>query len=64
MAEIVNLRRVRKAKARGESEKEAADNRLHFGTPKRLRVAAGTDAAKDARRHASHKLDRDTNGTE
>ena len=34
MAEIVNLRRARKEKARAEKEREAASNRAQFGTPK------------------------------
>lgn len=33
-AEIVNLRRVRKAKARSGREKQAADNRVAFGRTK------------------------------
>jgi len=39
MAEIVNLRRARKSKARGEQEKVAADNRVRHGTPKRLHAS-------------------------
>ena len=31
MGEIVNLRRARKAKARGEAEAKAAENRIVFG---------------------------------
>jgi len=34
MAEIVNLRRVKKQKARAEKEKDADINRVRFGTPK------------------------------
>ena len=34
MAEIVNLRRLKKQKARAEKEKEAEVNRVRFGTPK------------------------------
>ena len=37
MAEIVNLRRVRKAKDRAEKEKTAEANRVLHGTPKALR---------------------------
>lgn len=39
-AEIVNLRRVRKAKARSEREKQAADNRVAFGRTKGERALA------------------------
>jgi hypothetical protein len=34
MAEIVNLRRLKKQKARAEKEKDAEVNRVRFGTPK------------------------------
>lgn len=49
-AEIINLRRARKAKNRREAEAQAAENRITFGRTKAERQA--TDAAKalDARR--------------
>ena len=34
MAEIINLRKARKAKARADKEAEAAENRAKFGQPK------------------------------
>ena len=34
MAEIVNLRRAKKAKARAIKERKASLNRVRFGTPK------------------------------
>lgn len=34
MAEIINLRRAKKQKARAAKELEAASNRARFGTPK------------------------------
>jgi len=34
MAEIVNLRRAKKQKARAAKEKDAAENRVRFGTSK------------------------------
>ena len=37
MAEIVNFRRAKKAKARAEKDAEAENNRAKFGTPKALR---------------------------
>jgi hypothetical protein len=37
MAEIVNLRRARKAKARAEAEKEADANRTKHGVAKTVR---------------------------
>jgi hypothetical protein len=45
MAEIVNLNRARKAKARAEKEEPAAANRALHGTPKAVRNLA--EARKD-----------------
>ena len=44
-AEIINLRRARKAKARTAREKEAEANRLAFGRTKAERAA--TEAERD-----------------
>ncbi|KQO51717.1 DUF4169 family protein [Methylobacterium sp. Leaf85] len=40
MAEIINLRSVRKGKARAEKEAKAEDNRIAFGLPKKARTLA------------------------
>jgi hypothetical protein len=48
-ADIINLRRARKAKARNEREKEAADNRVAFGRSK------GEKALADAERQRADK---------
>lgn len=48
-AEIINLRQARKAKARGEKEKRAAENRAKFGRPKVERVATEVDAERNRR---------------
>jgi Domain of unknown function (DUF4169) len=45
MAEIINLRKARKAKARADKEAEAAENRAKFGQPKEERSQA--EASKD-----------------
>jgi hypothetical protein len=45
MAEIINLRKARKKKARAEKEAEAAENRAKFGRPKEER--SQSEAAKD-----------------
>ena len=45
MAEIINLRKARKARARAEKEAEAAENRAKFGQPKEER--SQSEAAKD-----------------
>jgi hypothetical protein len=57
MAEIVNLRRVRKAKARDEKEKAADANRILHGAPKQLRDLAKAKSAKAARNLDAHKKD-------
>ena len=56
MAEIVNLRRVRKAKARAEKENEAAAARALHGTAKRLKDEAAAQSAKARERLEGHAL--------
>jgi len=59
MADVVNLRQARKAKARSEREAKAAQNRAKFGRPKAERDAAeALDRLADARLEG-HRLDRD-----
>lgn len=62
MAEIVNLNRARKAKARTEKEKTAQANRVAHGTPKALRKLS--DARKDQadQRLSGHRLEKDQDG--
>jgi len=57
MAEIVNLRRVRKAKARKGKEAVADANRTKHGVAKRARDLAKARAEKDAREIEAKKLD-------
>jgi len=52
MAEIVNLKRVRKNKARRERESEAAANRQRFG-----RTGAEKAAERDAEERTRRSLD-------
>jgi len=59
MAEIVNLRRVRKSKLRGEEDKQAAANRSHFGTAKRLRDQSRAQQEKAAIEIEGHRLETD-----
>lgn len=57
MGEIVNLKRVRKAKAKAEREAQAAENRVRFGLTKeeKKKRVAEEDAA---RRHlGGHKVE-------
>ena len=49
MAEIVNLNRARKARARLASEREADANRIRFGRSRAERAAA-RDAVSEAER--------------
>ncbi len=46
MAEIVNLRRMRKDKARAAKDARAADNRTQFGRGKAEKRAAAAERAK------------------
>ena len=59
MAEIVNLRRARKAKARTEKDKTAQANRTAHGTPKALRKLNTAEAQKAARALDDRKLEPD-----
>ncbi len=54
MAEIVNLRRARKAKVRREKESEARDNRVRFGTTKAARQLASAQEEAARRRLDGH----------
>ena len=57
MADVINLRRARKAKARDEKEKAAEANRLLHGTPKNLRDLAKARGDKAAHDLDAHKKD-------
>jgi hypothetical protein len=52
MAEIINLKRVRKDKARREHDREAEANRLRFG---RTKAQKATD--KDAKERVQRAMD-------
>jgi len=57
MAEIVNLRRARKAKAHTKATAQAHANRVKHGTRKGERNLARAEAAKTAHDLAARKLD-------
>ena len=57
MAEIVNLRRVRKAKGRGEKERAADANRAKHGVAKSEHDLVKARANKAAHDLESRKLD-------
>ncbi len=58
-AEIVNLRRARKGKARDAKAAEADANRIKHGVAKPVRALAKARAEKDAKTVDAHKLDND-----
>lgn len=60
MAEIVNFRRAKKARARAEQAKDAGANRAKFGTPKAERDLVKTNNASTEKRLAGHKLKSDS----
>lgn len=56
MAEIINLRRARKAKGKAEKEKTAEANRVLHGTPKALRNLEKARKDKADQSLSGHKL--------
>jgi hypothetical protein len=59
MAEIVNLKRVKKAKARAEKSAQADANRAKHGTPKAVRDLAKARDEKAKGNLEAHKLDKE-----
>ncbi len=57
MAEIVNLTRARKAKARAEKARQAEANRVTHGTPKAIRKLSDAQKDKAEQRLAGHRLE-------
>jgi Domain of unknown function (DUF4169) len=57
MAEIVNLRRARKAAKRMEEDKSAASARVKHGTPKALRDEINARREKAARDIEAHRIE-------
>lgn len=55
-AEIVNLKRARKAKARAEKEAKAAANRVRSGRTKDERLRDVDAVVRAARKLAGHRL--------
>ena len=60
--DLVNLRRVRKSKARAAAETTAAANRLHFGRTRSERETVAKERARDESRLDAHRREtqRDT----
>ena len=59
MDEIINLRRVRKGKARAAAEAEAAANRAAHGRTKAERNLSKAEQEANARKLDGHKRDDD-----
>ncbi len=57
MAEIVNLRRARKAKSRSEKQSVAEANRAKHGVAKNVRELEKAKTTKDQSNIDAHKLD-------
>lgn len=57
MGEIVNLKRVKKAKARAEAERLAAQNRTRHGLTKAAKDAQRREHERQRQQQAGHKLD-------
>ena len=55
-ADVVNLRRARKARVRGAAEAKAEENRRKFGTAKSAREHDAAVRALDDRRFEGHRL--------
>jgi hypothetical protein len=58
-ADIVNLRRARKAKARAEREKTAADHRVAFGRSKVEKQLTKAERERAARTIDAHRREPD-----
>ncbi|MDP3255928.1 MAG: DUF4169 family protein [Bosea sp. (in: a-proteobacteria)] len=56
MAEIVNLRRARKQRARQEAEEQAQQNRIAFGRTKAERSLSEAERDKVVRTLDGHRL--------
>jgi hypothetical protein len=61
MAEIVNLRRARKAKEKAQKQKTAEANRVLHGTPKAVRKLSDARKDKAEQQLTGHKLEKDQN---
>jgi hypothetical protein len=57
MADVVNLRRARKAKARADAEGKAQQNRVAFGRSKAEKKLSRTETDAARRKHEGHKRD-------
>jgi hypothetical protein len=59
MAELVNLNRARKAKAKADRAAEAAANRVRFGRTKAEKLAVKAEAERQGRKLDAARRERD-----
>jgi hypothetical protein len=59
MGDVVNLKRVRKARERAQKQADAAAKRSAFGRQAPERKATEHEQAKATRAHEGHKLDKE-----
>jgi len=57
MAEIINLKTIRKQKARSDKEAQAAQNRVLFGRTKAEKLKQAAERAQAERHIEGHKKD-------
>lgn len=57
MAELINLNKARKARARADAERQAAENRVRFGRSKAQKTQDATEAEAMRRKLDGLKLD-------
>jgi len=62
MAEVVNLNKARKAKARAEKERRAHDNRIQYGTPGALKNLGASNKALQDKKLTAKKLSDEVEG--
>jgi hypothetical protein len=62
MAEIVNLRAVRKTRTRAERESQATANRLKYGLSKAEKDRRRAEGERAVRVHEAHKLPKQEDG--
>ncbi len=62
MADLVNLRQARKAKARREKAQHAAANRIRFGQNKDIAQARRRETRRQAAKLDGHKLEKPPGG--
>ncbi|GJE57509.1 MULTISPECIES: DUF4169 family protein [Methylobacterium] len=56
MAEIINLNQFRKARDKADKQARAAENRVVFGRPKKVKTLAEKKAAIESDRLEGHRL--------